>query len=305
MMAGRALDGAKLRGALEKALGFRFLAFERLKCVNSINFKAVRDPDGYAFTVKCMPPARRLGYEWIVRHLDELKGTLAPQRVFERDCPAQYGGYDLVCLSWCEGESLFPDRLTDGELIGFLDDYLEFSAALQHTTLHHRPYPAEQWRDEALARCKGGWGWLVRPVVEECKAEESAFRPGLMRIQHGDLHPGNFVFSEGRVTGFLDIEGLTEGYPAWDLVRYFTFSLDHLRPFEFRRKEAILRHFAKTVRHMPYTRLEWIVSLNVSWLEQVHKKLERPRIGLGAALQLRQHARLYRRLRAIVRDILV
>lgn len=294
-----------LRAELERTLGFRMAKFMRLKCVNSINFKAVRADDGFAFTVKCLPPERRIGYQWIVRHLDELRGTLAPQRVFERECPLRFGAYDLICLAWCEGMGMFPDRLTEDQLIRFLDDYLDFSKALQRTTLHHAPYPSAKWRDEALAASRAGWGRLVRPVIEMCAMDESAFRPELSSIQHGDLHPGNFAFSNGRVSGFFDIEGLTEGYPAWDLVRYFVFALDHLRFYERHRGSVILRRFATAVRHLPYSREEWIVSLNVSWLEQVYKKMDRMRFGPFAALQLRLHARLYRRLRKVVEENLV
>lgn len=294
-------DTQGLRAALEKALGFRLVVFKRLKCVNSVNFKAVREGDGLAFTVKCLPPERRFGYEMIVRHLEELQGTLAPERLFREECPPKFGKYDLLCLKWCEGEPLFPDRLSPQQLICFLDDYLAFSKRLQQTSAHLPIYPSATWRAAALAKCTTGFGRLVRPFVEDCAEEQSAFLPEKAGVQHGDLHPGNFAFSKGRVSGFFDIEGLTRGYPAWDIVRYFAFSLDHLRFYEHRRRAVILDRFALAVRHLPYTQEEWLVSLNVSWLEQINKKLCRPRVGLFSALRLCARGRLYREFRQCVR----
>lgn len=289
-----------LKAELERALGFRMAEFVRLKSVNSVNFRAVREDDGFAFTVKCIEPQRKRGYDFIVRHLGELEGTLAPQRVFEKECPASFCGYLLICLKWCAGGPVWPDRLNAAEMDAFLDDYLGFSRALQRTTHHIQPYPAAQWRTDALSRCTRGWGRLVRPYVEECRAEESFFRPELLRVTHGDLHPGNFAFQGGRVSGFFDIEGLTLGYPAWDILRYLTFSIDHLRFYERYRTHAILARFAQTVRKMPYSSEEWMVSINVTWLEQVYKKLCTRRVSLLQALQLCLHARLFRRLRRIV-----
>ena len=289
-----------LKTELERALGFRMVEFARLKCVNSINFKAVREGDGLAFTVKCIEPRRKFGYDLIVRHLRELEGSLAPQRVFEKECPASFCGYGLICLKWIVGGPVWPDRLSETEMDAFLDDYLEFSVALQRTTHHIQPYPAAKWRMDALVRCAEGWGRMIRPFVEECGPEESFFRPERLRVMHGDLHPKNFAFQGGRVSGFFDVEGLTLGYPAWDILRYLTFSIDHLPLYERFRTKRILARFAQAVRKMPYPPEEWIVAINVTWLEQVYKKLCTRRVSLLQALQLRLHARLFRRLRRIV-----
>lgn len=289
-----------LKAELERSLGFRMSEFTRLKCVNSINFKAVRGEDGFCFTVKCLELRRRFGYDLIVRHIRELEGSLAPQRVFERECPASFCGYGLICLKWCVGGPVWPDRLSAAEMDAFLDDYLGFSEALQRTTQHIQPYPAAKWRTEALLRCARGWGRLVRPHIEDCKVEESFFRKESLRVTHGDLHPKNFAFQDGRVSGFFDVEGLTLGYPAWDILRYLTFSIDHLRFYERHRTRAILSRFAQAVRKMPYSAEEWIVSINVTWLEQVHKKLNKPRVGLLQAVQLCLHARLFLALKRIV-----
>ena len=289
-----------LKTELERALGFRMAEFSRLKCVNSINFKAVREGDGLAFTVKCIEPRRKFGYDLIVRHLRELEGSLSSQRVFEKECPPSFCGYGLICLKWSAGGPVWPDRLSEAEMDAFLDDYLEFSVALQRTTHHIQPYPAAKWRTDALVRCARGWGRFVRPYVEECRPEESFFRSERLRVMHGDLHPGNFAFQGGRVSGFFDVEGLTLGYPAWDILRYLTFSIDHLPLYERFRTKRILARFAQAVRKMPYPPEEWIVAINVTWLEQVYKKLCTRRVSLLQALQLRLHARLFRRLRRIV-----
>ncbi len=74
-------------------------------------------------------------------------------------------------------------------------------------------------------------------------------------MTHGDLHPKNFAFQDGRVSGFFDVEGLTLGYPAWDILRYLTFSIDHLRFYERHRTRAILSRFAQAVQLCLHARL--------------------------------------------------
>ena len=290
----------ELKAELERTLGFRLAEFTRLKCVNSVNFKAVRSGDGFAFTVKCLEARRKFGHDLIARHLRELEGARVPQRVFEKECPNSFNGYYLICLKWCDGKPVWPDRLSEVETEAFLDDYLAFSQALQRTTKHIKPYPAAKWRADALERCTRGWGRLVRPCVEECRPEESFFREELLRVTHGDLHPKNFAFHHGRVSGFFDLEGLTLGYPAWDVLRYLTFSIDHLRFYERHRARTILERFALAVRKLPYSADEWTAAINVTWLEQVYKKLCTRRVTLWQALHLRLHARLYRQLRQLV-----
>lgn len=120
-------------------------------------------------------------------------------------------------------------------------------------------------------------------------------------MTHGDLHPGNVVFDRGVVAGFLDLEGPVRGYPAWDIVRYFSFALTKTSPLSAIRRRRIWARFAEAVRHLPYVREDWIVSINVTWFEQLWKKNGRGRIGALDVLRLAVRARQYRRMREIVR----
>lgn len=294
----------ELRAVLETSLGFRLRALTPLKSVNALNFKAVREGDGFVFTVKCMPTWRRIRFEQLLVHLREMEGSKTVTRLFARECPRTFGDYDLVCLTWCEGTGIPADRLTEAQLIGFLEDYRAFSDAMQKATCILPQYEFVRWRAEALEKCRGFWGGLMRPIVELAEPELTGFRADRLRVTHGDLHPGNFAFSAGRVSGFFDIEGFTWGYPAWDLVRYFIFSCEHLRWYQFRRRHRLFGHFQTAVRLMGYPCDEWIASINAYWLEKVDKKTHGRRIGPFQALPLLAGVGLYRRFREIVFGII-
>ena len=290
----------ELKAELERALRFGIRSLERMVCVNSVNYRATRDADGFVFTVKCLPDSRKGNYDLIVRHVRELEGTKAVRRLFEKDCPQTFRGWHLICLAWCAGGQVSPDALTVRQLWAFLDDYQDLSRALQQVRDVLPAYPGRQWRQEALAGCMGFSGDWLRRLIEEIPEDQSDFRASRLQVTHGDLHPGNVVFDHGAVTGFLDVEGPVWGYPAWDIVRYFNFALTRTSPFFVIRRRRIWERFAEAVRHLPYAREDWIVSINVTWFEQLWKKNWRGRIGAIDTLRLTVRARQYRRMRKIV-----
>lgn len=122
-------DGELMRAFEDAGIGLASL--ERLtRGACAVNFKAVRRSDGMKFVIRCCPP--RMSRDLVGRlisTLERLKGTKAAQLVLP-EAPAGLNEYRIVCLSWCDGEPVFPDRLSDGEFRTFLDDYLEFSKAL-------------------------------------------------------------------------------------------------------------------------------------------------------------------------------
>ena len=290
----------ELKAELERSLGFALRPLQRLICVNSVNYRVTRADDGFVFTVKCLPDDRKGGYDLIVRHVRDLAGTKAVRRLFERECPPTFRGWHLLCLSWCEGARVFPDALTSAQFRVFLDDYVALSDALQRVSRVLPAYPGRKWRDEALAGCTGCLGGLLRHLIEEIPEDLSGFREERLRVTHGDLHPGNVVFDKGVVTGFLDVEGPVWGYPAWDIVRYFNFTLVKTSPFSLIRRRRIWARFAEAVRHLPYAREDWLVSINVTWFEQLWKKNGRGHIGALDTLRLAVRARQYRRMRRII-----
>ena len=298
-------ETGELKAELERALGFRLSSLVRLDGAKALNFKAVREADGMAFAVKCSPPERRVMFDHLVRHLEETKGTKAVKRLFEKECPPEFRGYNVLCLSWCEGERLFPDELTSEQLAAFLDDYRAFSAAMQKTRLFVPHNPSVEWRRMALAKCRGLGGWIVRRLLEEIPEDELAYRSDLLRIVHGDFHHGNFLFAGGRVAGYLDLEEFCQGYPTDDLLRYFCCATEHLRWYEGWRKRRILRQFGLAVALLPYSRHEWLVAINVRFVNRVFMRTgSKASIGLVPALHLAFRARFYRRLRRTVRFLI-
>ena len=290
----------ELKAELERTLQFGIRSLERMICVNSVNFRATRAGDGFVFTVKCLPDWRKDGYDAIARHVRELEGAKTVRRLFAKECPQSFRGWHLLCLTWCAGAQVFPDALTAGQFRAFLDDYQELSKALQHVTVVLSPYPTRQWRAEALAGCAGPFGRWLRRLIEEIPENLSGFEKARLKVTHGDLHPGNVVFDRGVVTGFLDVEAPVWGYPAWDIVRYFSFALTKTSPFSVIRRRRMWARFAEAVRHLPYAREEWIVSINATWFEQLWKKNGRGRIGAFDTLRLAMRAQQYRRMRQVV-----
>ena len=287
--------------ALERAFGFSLSELRPIKSVNALNYKAVRRRDGLTFLVKIMLKDRDAECALIGTHLAEMKGMRVPHRIFEQECREKIMGRQVICLEWCEGRSMFPDELTEGEFQTLLTDYLEFSEALQRTTLTDGGYTPKVWRDCAIANCRGFCGRILRQLIEETPENECCFRPERVRVIHGDLHPGNFVFRDGRVRAFFDLGGFAWGYPALDFIRYFGFSVEHLSVFRFVRRRRLFRRFAQAVRELPYPADEWIAAINATWMERIDKKLDERPVTASALLHLLASARLYRKLRRIVR----
>lgn len=289
----------ELKTELEHALGFTISSFKPLICVNSVNYKATRADDGFMFTVKGLPESRKTGYDLIVTHLRELEGTKAPERVFQAECPSEYRGFHLLCLKWCEGRGVYPDRLTEEQLAGFLDDYSNLVERLESATHVVPAYPTMKWRNEALAACRGIAGRWLKRRIDAIPEKMSAFRPDRLQVTHGDLHPGNIAFKDGVVTGFLDVEGLTYGYPAWDIVRYFNFALTKLPFWAFVRRHRTWRRFAFAVGYLPYSREEWEVSINATIFEQMWKKNTRGKFRFGDILKLAARLRQFDKMKRL------
>ena len=297
-------ETAGLKAALERSLGFGLKSLIRLDGAKAFNFRAERESDGFLFAVKCSPKSRQVMFDHLVAHLREMEGTKAVKRLFAAECPPVFRGFNVICLSWCAGERKFPDELTEPQLIALLDDYREFSAAMQKATGIAPHDPMLAWHEAALANCRGIAGRGLRKLIErELPAEGVTYRKELLKTVHGDFHHGNFLFVEGTVSGFLDLEEFCEGYPADDLVRYFVCAAEHLKGFGVFRLGRILERFAAAVRHLPYSREEWEVAINCLLLKKVYMKVKDGSVGFARAANLLFRARLYRRMKRIVRKL--
>lgn len=302
----QAFDTDELKGALERSLGFGLSSLVRLDGASALNFRAERASDGLVFAVKCSPKSRQAMFDHLVSHLRETEGTKAVRRLFAETCPPTFLDYNVICLSWCEGVRRFPDQLTEGQLLDFLDEYQAFSAAMQRASGILPHDPTLVWRRQTLASCRGFWGGRIRRLIErEIPEDGVTYRPGRLKVVHGDFHHGNFLFVGGRLNGFFDLEEFCEGYPADDVIRYFVCAAEHLRWYERLRLGRILDRFAAAVRHLPYPREEWETAIDCLLLRKLYMKTRDGRVGLVQTFNLLFRARLYRRLHRRVREILV
>ena len=291
-----------LHDELERSLGFPLKPLERLDGEINLNFRAVRTTDGMAFAVKCSPPEKHAAFAVLCGHLAALEGTKAAKRLFP-DGLSRFRGYDILCLSWCDGERLFPDRLTDPQMEALADDYLEFSAALQRTEPSCPPDDCVAMRRLALGKCRGFRPRGVRRLLERELTEESVrIRPEKARLIHGDLHHGNFLFRDGRVSGFFDFENVTRGYPAEDLVRYFVCASEHLRWYEQHRKRRILRLFRIAAARLGYPVDEWETALNRLLVSKIARKAADRGLGFWMSANLLFRARYYRALKRVAAE---
>lgn len=298
-------ETSELKEELERSLGFGLRSLERLGGAAALNFKAVRDSDGMAFAVKCSPPLKRARYKRLVEHLEALRGSKAVRRIFARECPEEFRGCHLLCTAWCQGVRIFPDRLTDEEFVSCLDEYVSFSSAMQRVRTVEPARPIRQWREDALVKCRGLSGRVLRRILLEMAPDECDYRPDSLRVIHGDFHYGNFLFVDRKVDGYLDLEEFRLGYPADDILRLFACAKEHLRWYEWRRCRRTLHLFELAVRHLPYSRHEWMTAINGRFICKMFKRTRKvDRIGLGQALNLVWRYGFYRRMRRVVGSIL-
>lgn len=293
----------ELKAELERSLGFTLRSLVRLDGASALNFKAVRESDGLVFAVKCSPKLRQVMFDHLVRHLEETKGTKAVTRLFADECPPTFRDYNVICLSWCAGERLFPDQLTSEQFADFLDEYQTFSAAMQKSTCVVPADPIDAWRARALAACQGFRGrWLRRLIERELPADVVVYRQDRLGIIHGDFHHGNFLFVDGRLNGFFDLEEFCGGYPADDIVRYIVCAAEHLKWYEQGRKREILKRFAEAVDRLPYPEDEWQTAIGGLLIRKIFKKVDGRTVGFFQTVNLLFRARFYLALKRIVHN---
>lgn len=294
-----------LHDALERALGFPVKPLVRLDGRTTLNFKAVRETDGLTFAVKCVPKGRQESFLRVARYLEVLEDRdgRIPRRLFTGKLDS-FCGYDVICLDWCDGERLFPDQLTDEQVVALARDYLVFSDALQRVTPEIPPPDFPEMRWQALASCRGFWAAGVRRVLEnELTEARLAIDPAWRKVIHGDMHYGNFLFKDGRVTGFFDFECITEGCPAEDFIRYFVCAAEHLRWYAQHRKLRILRAFGAAVSALPYSAAEWEAAIDRALADKICHKVRDCGCGFLMTVNLLFRARYYRRLKRVAAEV--
>jgi len=298
VQAGTPAQREDLRFQVEQALGFALSAFQRLPGGSTPNYRAVRASDGFPFLVKLLPPVRAWVAPVLRAHLDEMVGTKCVRRLFP-EAPECVGASCLICLEWCDGARKMPHHLREDELRRLLDDYVELSAALQKATYVAAADPLPQWRTRLLSLT----GWRSAPlrkmVAHEVPAEEIVRRPESTCVIFGDFHHGNFVFRDGRVHRFFDLESFSYGCPTEDLVRYYTCAFEHLPLGGFGYRRRLLRSFETAVRHLPYSKADWLLALDAQILRKCEGYSEAD-LGLWRVVNLLLRVRLYRDMKKVV-----
>lgn len=292
-----------LKAELERALDFPLRSLVRLDGASALNFKAVREEDGLTFLVKCIPPERRAFCRHLVANLEVLRDVKVPKRLFVDKSVRPFRSYEIICLSWCEGRRRYPDQLTESQLKSLLDDYLNLSRAFQGLPAINAADRLMDFRQLAVRGCTGLFGGVIQRLIGRIVPAESViYKSELLRVIHGDFHHGNFLFVDGRVTGFFDLEELSWGYCAEDIVRYFVCAAEHVPWFACRRRRRILRRFALAVRYLDYSRDEWVLAINGLLIRKFAKKICGGRLGPLRTVNLLYRAIFYVRLK---REILV
>ena len=287
----------ELKVELERTLGFPLRSLVRLDGASALNFKAVREGDGLFFLVKCFPPERRNFLKRFLINLEALRGAKVPERLFGDCGRIMICGFEVICISWCEGRRLMPDQLTREQLLAFLDEYQHLSAAFQTLSQVNGPDPLPAFREVAVRSSAGIWGRAVRRLIDRAVPVDSViYRKETLKVIHADFHHGNFLFVDGAVSGFFDLEELCRGYPAEDIVRYIVCAAEHLPWYALCRRRRLLRVFGEAVHHLSYPVEEWLLAVNGLLVRKIAKKVIDRRVGLGCVANLLYRAVFYRKL---------
>lgn len=138
--------------------------------------------------------------------------------------------------------------------------------------------PFATWREMHAATVQGRLRFLkgtefedLIPVVERyCDSYQHLIDYALApRLLHMDLHPGNMLVSDGRVSGILDVEEAVVGHNEYDLMRT---ELANFRDHSPRYTESFMQAYQ---RHVPLDegyesrRLFYDVSRTLVWMKSL------------------------------------
>lgn len=265
---------------------------------HSLNFKVV-GPDGVARLFKCVRPGSGDAVRRLFAHSRSAQSQLVPSLLFDGRT-VDIGGCRVFAMSWVDGEPRPPDSLSPDCARRLAERHAEILGSLRDDgeVLPVRDLAAVR-RDilEKPGVCSRGE--LLREL--ERMDESSLVRdPARTRVIHGDLNPGNVLWENGDVSGFLDLEELRFGYPAEDLVRYVISGAEHVKWFEFWRTAGARRTFAEIVRHSRFPADEWLLAINGYLLWKLRRKASSAPGALG--LRMKWRLRLYRDMREIAAE---
>ena len=296
----RDFEIAALAEAMERGWGVKARSVVQLGGhAHSINFRVDADDVG-TFAAKCLPAAKSASLTRLLAHTESARSHLSTTRLFGGRT-LDFGGWKVLALKWIGGERRYPDELSDDEMDAFLSAHSEFLSGLVDDGEVLPIRDGLALKRGLLERLKGG---NAPGIVRELKLMDDkalTLPPEKTRIIHGDLHWENFRFSDGAVSGFLDVEELRFGTPAEDFVRYVVCRAEHLRWHDFGGARRLLKAFAELVRRADsLSRGEWLFAIDGYLLRKLDKKISSRRVPLSVRLNLAFRFGFYRRLREVV-----
>lgn len=117
---------------------------------------------------------------------------------------------------------------------------------------------------------------------------------------HGDFNCNNVLFADGRVSGILDLEGVREGHPCEDWVRYALTDADRLPVFSWRRRSRLKANFAWIVAHERFRAEDWCGAIDGFSAERFARKARRGRLSAWSRVSLLWREMFHRQLKAMV-----
>ncbi len=264
---------------------------------HSLNYVVV-DASGSKCVFKCVPRGSEDALKRLFAHARSVESRLVPKLLFDGKA-VDFGMYRVFAISWMDGDGKPADRLSKVEVASLVERSGELIGSLRDDGFVLPVRDLVEVRRGLLEKLDPKSCGEVYDEVEGMEESSLVRDPARTRIIHGDLNPGNVRFSNGAVSGFIDIEELRFGYRAEDLVRFVVCSAEHVKPFEFWRLRGTRSAFAEMVRIAGIPADEWLLAVNGYLLWKLRRRIKGPRIPLAAKVALKWRLRLYRDLRAI------
>lgn len=295
------VDTAELKRVLESTLGGKIARMDLVQdCSRPENF-AVRMADGVRYAVKCckLTPSTTYYVDATIAHLQELEAAGAKSIRLVKP-PFYFGeNFRVVITSWCFGERIMPNKLTERQQDEFLKCYREFAECMQHTTHVLPPNDPRKVREEVISKItEPTFNRLFASVMPWFGDEYFAYRNDELKVTHADMHHGNFFWSGDEITGFLDLEDFRYGYATDDLIRYIVCAAEHSLWYDFQAKRRLLKIFKRMIPLYPAH--QWHIAINWLLIRKAHRRLRKTSSKTWYYLNMKFRIGLYRKLHAMV-----
>lgn len=282
-----------LKAELERAAaGRRVAGLTRFtRGAQSANYAGRWSADGSRFVLKLVPSARAEQYARLVEHLEKT----APGVVVREASPRvrfDLDGFHALVLDWCGGEALGFDGLCGiaGGIENFVDDYRTFSATIRGLVKLYPTYAYRDWAEEALASP------LAPALPADFKEVDFAVLAEDARVIHGDFQSDNLRFTDGRLSGVLDLEEFRLGSPLEDFARYVCQGVDRMPWWAWTRWRAVRAGVARLRAATGASEAAWRAAVYGQLLWKVRKSIQKGDAGIRRVMNLKWRLRRYHEL---------